>query len=154
MRVMDFRGLDFELRPATDEDFRFAWSLYRELIKAPTVELLEWNELGQKSVVEEALAHDGAFIIVTGGSNAGWLQACDTPTGIYLAQLYILPSLQSRGIGTAIVRQLIDRARQEGKTLTLDVMKNNSAQLFYKRLGFCVVGTSKYKFKMQWREEA
>ena len=153
MRVMEFGNLKFELRPATDEDFDFAWLLYRDLMKPLTEELLEWNELRQKAVVEEAFTNKGTSIIVVNGSNAGWLQVSDTPSGIYLGQLYILPAMQNHRIGTAIVRQLCDRVRREGKTFTLEVMKNNRARVFYERLGFCVIGQSNYKLELRWQEE-
>jgi len=145
----------FQLRPAGSEDFRFAWSLYRDLMKPLTVELLgRWNEPGQKRVVELALVTKGTSIIVIDGLDAGWLQVGESPDSIYLGQLHLAPSLQNRGIGTAIVRELTDKARQAGKALTLDVMKNNRARLLYERVGFRVIGESEYKLKMRWQENA
>jgi hypothetical protein len=82
-RIMDFVSNAFQLRPARSDDFRFAWSLYEELMK---------------------------------------------------------------------LRELMDKARGGGKTLLLDVMKNNRARLLYERLGFKVIGQSEYKMKMQWKE--
>ena len=75
----------------------------------------------------------------------------DTSDELYLSQMYIQPALQNRGIGTILVRDLCERANTEGKHLTLDVMNNNRARVFYERLGFRVVGESEYKFEMQWR---
>jgi ribosomal protein S18 acetylase RimI-like enzyme len=66
---------------------------------------------------------------------------------------YVVSALQNRGIGTAILRELTDKARKRSKTLTLDVMKNRS-RLLYERLGFQVIGQSDYKLKMQWKETA
>jgi ribosomal protein S18 acetylase RimI-like enzyme len=60
--------------------------------------------------------------------------------------------MQNRGIGTAIVRGLCDRADREGKTLSLEVMKNNRVRLLYERLGFRVVGSSEYKIQMRWEQ--
>jgi hypothetical protein len=48
-----------------NNDFRFAWWLYEELMKAMTIELVgRWNKAGQKQVVELALTYPGTFIIV------------------------------------------------------------------------------------------
>ncbi len=118
-----------------------------------TVELLgRWNETGQKHVVELALTQPGTSIIADDGSNIGWVQVVESPDTIYLGQLYVTPSSQNRGIGTAILRELTDKARREGKTLTLDVMKNNRSRALYERLGFRVIGEAEHKLKMQYME--
>jgi ribosomal protein S18 acetylase RimI-like enzyme len=80
--------------------------------------------------------------------DVGWVQVIESRDTLYLGQLYVAPSSQNRGIATAILHELTDRARQGGKTLTLDVMKNNRSRLLYERLGFQVVGQSDYKLKM------
>jgi ribosomal protein S18 acetylase RimI-like enzyme len=140
----------FALRPATSGDFDFAWSLYRELMKPLTLELLAWNESGQRRTVEEALARQGASVIVVREARCGWLHVNETPGEICLGQLYLTPAWQGRGIGGTIIRDLSDRAQQSGKRFTLDVMKNNRARVLYERLGFRVVATSAYKLTMQW----
>jgi ribosomal protein S18 acetylase RimI-like enzyme len=137
-------------RRASSNDFQFCWSLYRDLMMPLTTELLEWNESGQRRVIEQSLTDSGTFIIVVRGSDIGWLQTREAPEEIYLGQLYVVPSMQSRGIGSAIIRQLRDRALREGKALTLDVMKNNRARLLYERFRFRTIGVSKYKYKMRW----
>ena len=151
---MDSVDINFELRRARDEDFEFAWSLYRELTKPLVEELLEWNDVRQAAVVEEALGLNGTSIIVVNGANAGWLQVRERPTEIYLGQLYITPEMQNHGIGTSLIRELRDRARIDKKPLTLDVMKNSRAREFYEKLEFCVTGESEYKLKMQWQQGA
>ena len=53
MHLMDFASKAFQLRAARSDDFRFAWSLYKELMEPLTIELLgRWNETAQKQVVE------------------------------------------------------------------------------------------------------
>ena len=153
---MDLAPRAFRLRPAASGRYsQFAWSLYRDLMKPLTVELLGWwNELGQKRVVVLALAQEGTSVIVINELDAGWLQVVESPDSIYLVQLCLLPSLQNRGIGTAIVRELSDKATQAGKPLILDVMKNNRARSLYERLGFRVVEVSQYELKMRWQKDA
>jgi ribosomal protein S18 acetylase RimI-like enzyme len=143
---------EFELRPASSDDFQFCWSLYRDLMKPLTTELLQWSELSQRSVVEQSLSDSGTSIIVVSGADIGWLQIKETPKEISLGQLYVALSMQNRGIGTAVVWQLCDRAFREHKALTLEVMKNNRARLLYERLGFVTVGSSKYKLNMRWQQ--
>jgi len=83
---MDFSTKAFRLRAARSDDFRFAWSLYKEVMKPLTEDLLGWwNEPGQKQVVEMALAHEG-------------MQVIESPDTLYLAQLHVAPPSQNRGI--------------------------------------------------------
>jgi GNAT superfamily N-acetyltransferase len=78
-----------------------------------TTELLgRWNEPGQKQVVERTLTQPGTSIIVKDELDAGWLEVAESPDSVYLGQLYLAPSLQNRGIGTAILRELMDEARR------------------------------------------
>lgn len=152
---MDFGNKEFQLRPVRPDDFQFVSALYRDLMKPLTEELLgRWNEAGQKNVVELALTQPGTFIITKDGLRIGWGQVVESPDAIYLGQLYVTPSSQNRGIGAAILRELTDKARREGKPVTLDVMKNNRSRALYERLGFRVIGQSEYKLKMQWQDAA
>src|SRR5262249_17066437 len=111
VRLMGFTNKGFQLRPARSDDFRFAWSLYEELMKPSTMALLgRWNEPGQKQVVELALTNPGTFIIVKDELDAGWVHVVESPDAVYLGQLYLAPSFQNQGIGTTILRELADRA--------------------------------------------
>lgn len=146
--------IPYTLRPACGSDFDFAWILYEEPMKPLTVDLLgRWNDLAQMTVVKDAVGHPGTSIIVIQNVDIGWLQVLESPDALYLAQLYIHADLQNHGIGTAIVQDLSAEARQGGKALTLDVMRNNRARHLYERLGFQVVGESEHKFEMRWRDK-
>lgn len=152
---MQFLNKVVQLRVARRIDFKFAWSLYEGLMRPLTEELLgQWNEPAQKRVVEMALAQAGAFIVVKDELDAGWMQVIEVPDHLYLAQIYVVSPFQNHGIGTAILRELIDNVRETSQSLTLDVMKNNRARLLYERLGFKVVGQSDYKLTMQWQDTA
>ena len=142
----------FELRAATPEDFDFAWTLYRDLMKSMTEALVRWNQASQKAVVREAVSHRGSAVIVVEDKSVGWLQVVDRGDAIYLAQIYLRASSQNRGIGSAIVQELCARARREGKAVTLEVMKNNPARSFYLRRGFSIIGQSEHKLELRWRE--
>jgi ribosomal protein S18 acetylase RimI-like enzyme len=152
---MDFENRAFQLRPVRTDDFHFVWSLYRDLTKPLTVELLgRWNETGQKHLVELALTHLGTFIIAKDELNIRWVQIVESPDAIYLGHLYLATLSQNGGIGTAILRELAEKASREDKSLTLDVMKNNRSRSLYERLGFRVIGQSEHKLKMQWQDSA
>lgn len=140
-------------RPVAAEDLGFLWTLYRTSMRTLTEELLPWNEAPQKEVIRNALAQKNTKIIVVDGADTGWLHVSKKSGAYYLGHLYIHAAEQNCGIGTIIMRQLLDQAKRDDVTISLDVMKNNRARQFYERLGFKAVGTSDYKIEMRWQAE-
>jgi GNAT superfamily N-acetyltransferase len=62
--------------------------------------------------------------------------------GMYkLHKLYVLPGIQGRGLGRAVLQFIYDTIRPEGATgLRLNVNRYNKARQFYERVGFFVIG--------------
>jgi ribosomal protein S18 acetylase RimI-like enzyme len=57
--------------------------------------------------------------------------------------------MQRRGIGTRVIRTVLDAARQQSRAVTLAVMKINPAVKQYQRLGrlgFEITHEDKHKF--------
>jgi ribosomal protein S18 acetylase RimI-like enzyme len=74
---------------------------------------------------------------------AGETPACVTgPKPIELVRLYVDIEWLGRGVGEALMRDSIDRARQQGhETMWLGVWEHNRrAQAFYRKWGFRAVG--------------
>lgn len=67
---------------------------------------------------------------------------------IHLIDISLLPEYQSQGIGSFLLNQLIQRARQEGKTTTLQVITTNPALNLYQRLGFTIINQNDVRFEM------
>lgn len=148
---MGNKDLNISLRTASEADLPFAWLLYREAMKPLTEELLTWNEAAQRQTIADEIAGGDASVILQAGQPVGWLLVHDGDDAVDLGQIYIVPTMRNRGIGTCILRQLIDDARHKDKALTLSVMKNNRAMALYGRLGFVQSGESAIKRHMIWR---
>ena len=64
----------------------------------------------------------------------------------------IVPALRGQGLGTAIMRQLMDEAAAEGLFMTLKVSNANDPSMrLYSRLGFEVLTESLEYIEMTWR---
>ena len=76
----------------------------------------------------------------------------------YLARIEIDPGYQNRGIGTGLVRALIQEAGQKGQDLVLDVLTvNHRARSLYQRLGLTELarhGDDNIKITMRTRGPA
>lgn len=60
---------------------------------------------------------------------------------LHIVELQLLPEMQGKGIGSAVVRHLIQHGAGLGLPVTLSVVPANPrAQRLYERLGFEVTG--------------
>jgi GNAT superfamily N-acetyltransferase len=91
----------------------------------------------------------GARIIVGDGADIGWLQSRIEGHSLFLAQLFIDPSCRRQGIGTHVVKCLIDEAAREARGVTLGVVRPNPALRLYERLGFRITHEDARKFYMR-----
>jgi GNAT superfamily N-acetyltransferase len=59
--------------------------------------------------------------------------------------LYVLPFIQTKGVGKALLQVAADTARQAGAAgLLLNVNRANKAVGFYQHLGFDIVGSGDF----------
>ena len=96
-----------------------------------------WDEEWQRRDFARRLGCCEVSIIESDGVRAGalWIERLDTL--LYLTDLQILPAFQGRGIGSAIVKELIAEANRTGRTVELSVLRvNHTGQAALRAPGF------------------
>jgi ribosomal protein S18 acetylase RimI-like enzyme len=88
-------------------------------------------------------------IVTLDGKDIGWLQSFVRDDALFLGQLFVDKSLRGQGIGTELVKGLIEEAASAGRSVTLGVVKTNSALRLYGRLGFRTTHEDERKFYMR-----
>jgi ribosomal protein S18 acetylase RimI-like enzyme len=73
------------------------------------------------------------------------------PTQHRIIDIALLPAHRGRGLGTALLRDLMDEATVAGKAVSIHVEKNNPAMQLYRRLGFRTVEDKGVYDLMRWR---
>lgn len=77
------------------------------------------------------------YVIEHAGERVGRLRVVRTFERHFIGGIQILPAQQNKGIGTAVIAQLLAEARERGLPLELNVHKHNpDAERLYTRLGF------------------
>jgi ribosomal protein S18 acetylase RimI-like enzyme len=137
------------LRRATPADFDMARRLYLVTMKPVTAELMTWDENKQSTGFAEQWKLEDVQIITVEGHSVGWLQAAETPSEIFLQQLFVSPEYQGRGIGSKVLHTLLKSWERTGKPVVLTVLKNNPARRLYERHGFAVVAEVGVKLQMR-----
>jgi ribosomal protein S18 acetylase RimI-like enzyme len=152
-----------ELRPVTLEDDEFLLDVYANS-RADEMALVPWSDDQKRAFLKMQLDaqradyesnYPGAdyHIIIVDGQPAGRLWVERARTEIHLIDIALLPWAQRRGVGSSLVRELIEEARASGKRLRHMVyVLNEGARRLYERLGFEVTGEAGGAYlQMEWR---
>ncbi len=132
--------MTIDLRPALSADYPFALHLYVQSIRPLANAWIEWVDADQEAHFASLWRPDDTRIITLGGQeDIGWIEFRQIGDEIFLKQLYISPAYQRRGIGSRVMRLLLEERCRTAKSMALFVLKNNPAFRFYKRHGFGVV---------------
>ena len=98
---------------------------------------LRWQFKMQREQYEARFPDAEYKVIEVDNQPAGRVWVGENETEIRLLDIALLPEFQNRGVGTLLLRELIERARLVDKPLRHMVfMLNSSAHRFYERLGF------------------
>jgi ribosomal protein S18 acetylase RimI-like enzyme len=127
------------LRPAHADDYAFALNLYIEAVRPLASAWIDWVEADQKAQFASLWRPDDPWIITLNGQEIGWVEFRQTGDETFLKQLYVAPLHQRRGIGSQVMRLLLEEQRETAKSMALFVLKNNPTYRFYERHGFKVV---------------
>ncbi len=140
----------FTLRQASSEDAPIFYRVIDQTMREFIVTTWGvWNEARVQRESDEKSRDPNARIIQVANISAGVFVVERCPTHIQLEQIYLLPEYQRRGIGTALLNNLIVEASQLKIPVRLHVMAVNPAKNFYKRLGFFVTEATPEFFFME-----
>jgi predicted GNAT family N-acyltransferase len=138
-----------ELRPATEQDLDFIFRLQKATMYDYVDQLWGWDDAEQQAYLLERFDPARERVIVLDGTDIGVMAIEERETEVFVSKLYIAPEHQCRGIGSQLLRSLLDRAWARDLPVTLRVMKSNPARRLYERLGFVVTGETDVQFLMR-----
>ena len=110
--------------------------------------LWSWEDGIQRDLFRLAFLPEAFTVIQMDSHNVGVLTIEETPTELWLHEIYLLPNYRNQGIGTAVIQEMCARADRKNIPLKLQVLKTNPAQHLYERLGFKVVDETDPYFHM------
>ena len=77
--------------------------------------------------------------VVVAGDRVGFVVVRSRDDGLLLDHLYIVPSAQGRGIGAAVLADLLADADARGLPVRVGALRESAANRFYERHGFALV---------------
>lgn len=94
-------------------------------------------------------------IIIVDGQSAGWLVVAKLAAEVRLVEILISDAYRSRGVGSSVIRGVIESAAALGRPLRLTVSRTNLRAIrLYERLGFAPSGGDEIRLAMQTLEPA
>ncbi|MES0809145.1 GNAT family N-acetyltransferase [Roseibium sp. SCPC15] len=140
----------YNLRTAVPSDFSFCRKLYIETI-FPLLEALDCldRQRAEKAFKSYFKCHEISLVVID-DDVVGWFQVSEETEQINLDQVYLISAYRNRGLGTLLIRDVMQKAASKGKPLHLSMIKGNPAITLYQRLGFAFCGEDDIKFHMLW----
>jgi ribosomal protein S18 acetylase RimI-like enzyme len=136
----------YTLRPALAEDRELLFSVYAST-RAEELTVVPWTPAEKDTFLRQQFAAQDAhyrehyagadfLVIEAAGVPAGRLYVARWPREVRIMDIALLPSHRRRGLGTAILADLVAEATATGKVASIHVERNNPALRLYERLGF------------------
>ncbi len=135
--------------PAISEDRAFFIHAHHTAYRDTIETMFGWNETEQDKFAGKAFDQGGINVIWCDDQCAGVVGWEQYPDHIWLKELYILPSEQCRGVGSAVIRHIKSIAEVRKVAVKLQTLKaNKHAKALYERSGFSVSDQSDIHWKM------
>ncbi|MER7624352.1 GNAT family N-acetyltransferase [Streptomyces sp. NPDC126503] len=131
---------EWTLRPGRAEDVGAIAELRALVMREDLERLGLYDEHRVRQRVLDGFSETYTSVIETGGAFAGSVtyRPSGTGDGLYLEHFYLAPEAQGRGLGTAVLRRLLERADSAGASVRLQVLRGSAARRLYEREGFTV----------------
>jgi ribosomal protein S18 acetylase RimI-like enzyme len=134
------------LRPITNDDRDLLYRIYAST-RAEELSQVAWDEAqkaaflrmqfdAQHSYYHENYPNAQFQVIMLDGAPAGRLYLDRRSAEIRIVDIALLPEYRNRGIGSALLRDVLAEGQRAGLPVTIHVESFNPALRLYERLGF------------------
>ena len=136
------------LRPAEPQDAELLFRVYAST-RVEELSVVPWDDAQKEAFLRAQFeAQDRWYhehydrtsfdVVLIGGEPAGRLYVHRGESEIRIVDIALLPEHRGGGVGTALLRDLLDEADADDKRVTIHVERLNPALRLYERLGFAV----------------
>ena len=149
------------LRAEQEEDRPFLRKVYGET-RAHEQQYTNWTAAQFESFLDQQFAAQHEYyhanysealfqvIVMKPSEPIGRFYVQEGPDEFRVIDIALLTGWQRQGIGGYLMREVIDRAREAGKDVSIHVEQNNPAMRLYERLGFSKVEANGVYHLMKW----
>jgi GNAT superfamily N-acetyltransferase len=141
--------LDFALikiAPAEESLREFSYLVKKTAEGGYVKEIFGWDEAEQRAFHSRDWEQKRPMIISYNGEPVGTIYIAENKDFIEIGQFFIMPEYQNKGIGTYVLKQVLDRADRSGLNTKLAYLRNNPVASLYSRHGFRTIEANELFF--------
>lgn len=128
----------YSTRPAQQSDYEFLFELKKAAELEPIKAVFGWDESVQRDIHQAEWSQAKPTVIEVDGKAVGSYLVQKYDTYWYFGRFFLLPEAQGRGVGTQILRLILDQADKANMPVQLCYLQGNRVGQLYQRLGFTV----------------
>jgi len=140
---------NYGMRDIVENDYDFIYQVKKNAYqKYVEMNYGSWDEEQQKAYFGRFMEayKEGAYIITFDGQDIGFYNGCMEDGRYEIGNICIIPEYQNRGIGTAILKDIL--SAHADKEITIQYFKQNPVGRLYKKLGFKPAGETSFHYQM------
>ncbi|MEU9643497.1 GNAT family N-acetyltransferase [Streptomyces sp. NPDC048188] len=131
-------GVDWGLRAAVAADVEVIAELRATVLRADLERLGRYDAQRVRQRLRDSFSPAHTSIVVIDGEPAGCVTVRPVEGRQWLEHFYLAPERQGRGLGSAVLRSVLERTDAQGVTVGLNVLQGSAARRLYERHGFVV----------------
>ncbi|MGW7068999.1 N-acetyltransferase family protein [Streptomyces sp. NPDC054855] len=126
------------LRTAEPTDVEAIAELRATVMRPDLERLARFDEHRVRQRFRDAFSPRHTSVVLVDGAFAGCVALRPADGCQWLEHFYLDPAFQGRGLGSAVLRGLLDRTDADGDLVRLNVLQGSAARRLYERHGFGV----------------
>jgi len=133
-----------ELTSVSHSDFEELADLRVAAMKESLERVGRFDAMRARERLRSTFSPEHTRFIVVEGEKVGFYAARPSPEGLRLDHLYIHPEVQSRGIGSHVLKSILAEADESGVTVLVGALKESASNRFYQRHGFAIASEGEW----------
>lgn len=128
--------MEFSLEDINDEK-ELIYLMKKESVRPYVEKIWGWDEDYQIKDFNESYVASNFKLIQKENNIIGFTEINEFENYINITEIHLKPNYQGRGVGSKIIRKIVDQANNLSKTVIIGCFKENKGAIkLYKRIGF------------------
>jgi len=152
--------MKISVRDATPEDRDFLKQVYAST-RADELAMMPWSPEQKEAFIEfqhkaqddyyhQRYPHAQYSVITQDDIPVGRIYILREPNEIRMMDITLLPEHRGQGIGTPLIREVMEEGKREGKAVQIYVESFNRSRTLFERLGFMPIREEGFNLLFEW----